>query len=442
MPPTSRPSLNTSKGGTATNRPQATPKGRPATPKSAGKAATSRGTTSGSAPSEKSEKPTKRTNKKAQALTAGKLLEIVEAQLATAKEFEDRIGTFDSLTSKLGNALGALFEGGMSMKEIFAKMDKNKDGKVTKMEFRQAIRDLGLMGEEYTVIHVDKLFTELDADHSTDLNLDELKEALVLFKQHAKEAKEATIAAETKSVYWRARAEESKIAAEAVAKSEDAKAEVERLKNEPSAESRLAGLLVKKNLKPNDLFSQMDANKNGIVDVGEFGNSLRKLGLDASDEELKRIYTGFDKDGSGDLDLSEVKGTVKSLFDAKVLEAENLKVLTKELGPLEKQAQVAQASILKLLDEDEVAKLAEEEKKAKEEADRWAAKASAKAKAEAAKEKKAAKLEVEKQQFEAKVQERRLTRHDSMPLVLTKQKTRRLSSDLPAPATTAVVADP
>jgi hypothetical protein len=37
--------------------------------------------------------------------------------------------------------------GGMKSKEFFEIMDKNGDGKISKMEFRQAMRDLGLMGE-------------------------------------------------------------------------------------------------------------------------------------------------------------------------------------------------------------------------------------------------------------------------------------------------------
>lgn len=456
MPPTQRPALNTTKAGKTTNRSLATPKGSLATPKSrpqtpkavpqtpksaglqtpkaAGKVTTARDSTSGGL-ADKDGPKAKRANKKALALTAEKLLEIVEMHLSKAKEFDEKVGSFDSLTSKLGNALSALFEGGMSLKDIFTKMDKNGDKMITKMEFRQAIRDLGLMGAEYTVVHVDKLYAEMDADKSGDLDITEMKEAVSAFKKHAAEAKQSTEEAESKSAYWRERAEQTKTAAEVVEKFEKARVKLERMKNEPSAEARLAGLLTKKNLKPGDLLAQMDQNQNGSVDVGEFSSTLKKLGLEASDEELGRIFSSLDKDGGGSLDMGELRSSVKNLYDAKMAEVEHLKALTKALGPMEKEAVEAQMAVLKQLEDDEAAKVEEAEKQAKVEAEKWAAETEAKAKAEEARQRKEAKIREEKEQFEAKIHERRLVRQDTMgahaagPPVLTRQKTERLNKE-------------
>lgn len=306
----------------------------------------------------------------------------------------------------------------------------------SKMEFRQYLRDIGIMGKAFTAAQVDKLFMELDVDGSGELSPTEIVEGVVLFKKNAKEAKEETQKAEASAAHWRARAACAEKAAEAVRRYEDAKLEIERIKNEPSAESRLAEMFRKKNLKPMDMMQQFDNDKNGAIDLTEFMFNIRKMGLEASDEDLGRIFASFDSDGSGTLDLKELQTNMHKLNDAQAAEAELLKTLQKDLKTLQIAAQAEQEVVQQQIEEDEATEKAEAALKAEAAKRKEEEEALALAKAEEAKKKKEAKLAEEKALFEEKVYERRLQKQktivgikDTMPMPLAKALTKRKSGD-------------
>jgi len=304
------------------------------------------------------------------------------------------------------------------------------------MEFRQYLRDIGIMGKAFTAAQVDKLFMELDGDGSGELSPGEIVEGVVLFKKNAKEAKEKTQKAEATSAHWRARAACAEKAAEAVRRYEDAKLEIERIKNEPSAESRLAEMFRKKNLKPMDMMQQFDDDKNGAIDLSEFMLNIRKMGLEASDEDLGRIFASFDSDGSGTLDMKELQTNMHKLNDAQSAEAELLKTLQKDLKTLQLAAQAEQEVVQQQIEEDEATEKAEAALKAEAAKRKEEEEALALAKAEEAKKKKEAKLAEEKALFEEKVYERRLQKQntivgikDTMPMPLAKALTKRKTGD-------------
>jgi Ca2+-binding EF-hand superfamily protein len=306
----------------------------------------------------------------------------------------------------------------------------------SKMEFRQYLRDIGIMGKAFTAAQVDKLFMELDGDGSGELDPSEIVEGVVLFKKNAKEAKEKTQKAEANAAHWRARAACAEKAAEAVRRYEDAKLEIERIKNEPSAESRLAEMFRKKNLKPMDMMQQFDNDKNGAIDLSEFMFNIRKMGLEASDEDLGRIFASFDSDGSGTLDMKELQTNMHKLNDAQSAEAELLKTLQKDLKTLQLAAQAEQEVVQQQIEEDEATEKAEAALKAEAAKRKEEEEALALAKAEEAKKKKEAKLAEEKALFEEKVYERRLQKQntiagikDTMPMPLAKALTKRKSGD-------------
>lgn len=306
----------------------------------------------------------------------------------------------------------------------------------SKMEFRQYLRDIGIMGKAFTAAQVDKLFMELDVDGSGELSPSEIVEGVVLFKKNAKEAKEKTQKAEANAAHWHARAACAEKAAEAVRRYEDAKLEIERIKNEPSAESRLAEMFRKKNLKPMDMMQQFDNDKNGAIDLSEFMFNIRKMGLEASDEDLGRIFASFDSDGSGTLDMKELQTNMHKLNDAQSAEAELLKTLQKDLKTLQLAAQAEQEVVQQQIEEDEATEKAEAALKAEAAKRKEEEEALALAKAEEAKKKKEAKLAEEKALFEEKVYERRLQKQntiagikDTMPMPLAKALTKRKSGD-------------
>jgi hypothetical protein len=96
---------------------------------------------------------------------------MAQEQLAAAEE-QERLGKeMATLHAKVGEKLGEMIDAGKKSKDVFREMDKNSDGHVSKMEFRQSMRSLGLMGKEYGAAEVDALFDELDKDHGGDLDL-------------------------------------------------------------------------------------------------------------------------------------------------------------------------------------------------------------------------------------------------------------------------------
>ena len=307
----------------------------------------------------------------------------------------------------------------------------------SKMEFRQYLRDIGIMEKDCTAAQLDKLFMEVDTDGSGELSPTEIVEGVVLFRKNAKEAKEKAQKVEANAAHWRARAACAEKAAETVRRYEDAKLEIERIKNEPSAESRLAEMFRKKNLKPMDMMQQFDDDKNGAIDLSEFISNIRRMGLEAvSDEDLGRIFASFDSDGSGTLDLKELQTNQHKLNDAQAAEAELLKTLQKDLKTLQIAAQAEQEAVQQQVEEDEATEKAEAALKAEAAKKKEEEEALALAKAEEAKKKKEAKLAEEKALFEEKVYERRLQKQntivgikDPMPMPLAKALTKRKTDD-------------
>ena len=51
---------------------------------------------------------------------------------------------------------------GITNKHLFEKLDKNKDGKVDKQEFRQTMLEFGLKAEEVTEDVIEEFFGEID----------------------------------------------------------------------------------------------------------------------------------------------------------------------------------------------------------------------------------------------------------------------------------------
>jgi len=167
----------------------------------------------------------------------------------------------------------------------------------------------------------------------------------------------------------------------------------------------LASLLAKKQLKPADLLSSMDTNKNGTVDCDEFARGLRSLGMDGTQEELEGIFKRLDADGSNSIDFDEIKIMVAKVHSVKDKAKLQEKRLMKDLARIEQVAKEVVAQVRAELMEDQRKKeaQAETEKRAMEERRRMNNAAAEEAKAEA-KEKwqRAKKLE-----FEKRIQEKR-----------------------------------
>ena len=331
-------------GGGADGHGPATPKGGPPTPKGGGKAthaapkgggapkghggtpkATPRkadgaaksgkakeGGSSAETAAEEASRKRKALAKAASALTTERLQEIADAHLAQAKEYEALKGTFQTLATRVGDELAKKVEDGMPLSDIFAILDKNGDKKITKMEFRTGIKKLDKDLAAYTTEEVDALYDRMDKDHDGELVVKELGLALKELPGQARAMAAREAEALAKGQACRERAEAVVAQLEVVKVWEEAAKELELLKvNGPPVEARLGALLLKKNLKPTDVFAKWDADGNGAIDRAEFDGHLKQLGLEATDEELAHAFTLLDIDGNGEIDY-EVRACARA----------------------------------------------------------------------------------------------------------------------------------
>jgi Ca2+-binding EF-hand superfamily protein len=340
-------------------------------------------------------------------LTADKLAQLVEQQQARAEEAMKEASEISSLHASVGEAFGQMIDDGKKAKAIFDEMDKNHDGHISKMEFRQALRGLGLMNKEYGAHEVDALFEELDKDHGGDLDLQEVTGALKLLRAESVKQNERKAKSKVTAEKWQARAEHTKSMAAVVVTWEQAQVKLATLKETPSTASRFGALLMKKNLKPADVFTKWDLNGDGSIDRDEFKKDISGLGFESTDEEAGELFEQWDKDGDGTISYEEMRIGIKSMHEAQVNAVAEVKQLTKQLTQLEKEARAAQMEVQEAMNAED------RERAAEEEAAKAAAEAEAARKAEAeearrrAKEEKERKAREEKEAFDAKIQARR-----------------------------------
>jgi Ca2+-binding EF-hand superfamily protein len=61
----------------------------------------------------------------------------------------------------------------------------------------------------------------------------------------------------------------------------------------------------KKGVSPHDVFAKFDVNKDGTLDIGEFTNMVKFLGLMYTNEKIDEAFRCIDTDGNGMLSADE-----------------------------------------------------------------------------------------------------------------------------------------
>lgn len=245
---------------------------------------------------------------------------------ALAKEYEDRAAEVEShvsdaetLVSRFGAVLVARKVGKLDERAaIVMDWDKNSDGKISLMEFRQQVKGVGIV--EKDVHNIDNLFKQWDKDGSGFLDLSELR---VAFKQAIVEANE--VEAKARDVRERAATLRrlGALAAEAMERTGELEDEERiladmREKRGASLEEKIGAKLAQRNTHIADMVVA-DVNGDGVMDKSEFLEFARGVGIPtaaADDDALYTLYGELDKDGSGTLDVSELKESLKRLQSA------------------------------------------------------------------------------------------------------------------------------
>ena len=323
--------------------------------------------------------------------------------LVAANAEQKACAVFSTFERILG---AALKKKGQKINELLRDWDSDGKGEIKKIAFRQKVRgNLGIKAEN---CEIDAFFNSMDADKGGSLDLAELKVALKSVLDAASRAETEALAHKAWSDECRAKAAQTDEAARATEAAEKAELELGQLETSAGPpDVQLGALIIKRNLKIGDLVSKWDVSGDGLVDRGEFRKSVKELGVKAEDTEIDALFDSLDSDGSGELDVAELKELLTRLKETAQQESTRRAEIKVSTLALRKAASKLQQVLrteeeAKAKAELEAKEAAERQAAAKAEEERQATEEKAKARAMAA-----MKMAEEKAAYEAKLQERR-----------------------------------
>ena len=219
---------------------------------------------------------------------------------------------------KLGSAILAKLGTVGKIQDLIRDWDKNGDGDINKIEFRQVVtgRDLKSLGLKADNKDIDSFFQGMDADGGGSLELAELKPALKTLQERSAIADREAARLRTFRDALRQRAEEAKKLAEV---GEVVEAE-EKILSEggvgPSAtvDVKIGAAIMKKNIKIGEAVSKWDKDGDGTVNTVEFVENVKEMGVEANSNDVRALFDSMDGDGGGTLDLNEVKKCFNELL--------------------------------------------------------------------------------------------------------------------------------
>ena len=279
-----------------------------------------------------------------------------------AKEYETRAlaeqaheHDDETLLSRFGAAIAEKLPSGTLNEKasIVWEWDVNKDGKLSKVEFRMQVKGLGV-GED-DVRKIDELFKSFDTDNSDTLDLKELKVAFKRAVIEANKVRGARTDVLERVANLRKLAEHATQVAEKTTELEEEEAALVAMRDAQgvSLEEKLGQRIAKQGTKIGDV-KGFDTDGDGTVDKKEFRALVRSMEIkDLADEALDELYNSLDKDQSGSLELGEIKETLKrlqaaaatatgNLTDEAQLVAEMVKVVGSSQRRFEAQRQAAE----------------------------------------------------------------------------------------------------
>jgi len=293
--------------------------------------------------------------------------------------------------------------------DLMRDWDPNRDGSITKMEFRHNIKKLLPNDKRLDTKEIDTLFDALDEDKGGELDSAELRLALKKLQDIATSAAIDVASIQANSERLEQRAALVKELAETVRVYETKEADIAQLIiNGTSTGARLGSVLKQKGLKVADVVAKWGGS-DGLIEKEEFRRELLALGLHAGHADMDALFDSLDGDGGGALDSSEVKAALKRFADEAETMGTTLKKLKEDVRTIYAVAAKEATRRYKDLVAEEEAQAAEEMARAAQEAQRKAAKAAeAKAARETKAAEKAAAAAMEKAALEAKIVAKRM----------------------------------
>ena len=257
----------------------------------------------------------------------------------------------------------------INVQDLMHEWDPNKDGSITKMEFRQNLRGLFPKNQQPDTKDVDALFTQLDDDGSAKLEMDEVKVALRRFRDAAAKAASHTASAHAHADDLQTKAEQIIHVVEMTRASEQS-AESVMAAREGTAGSQIGDRLNAKGLKEADLAQQWDPKKSGEISRAVFVKQILALVPLAVQSEVNQLFDSLDQDGGGALDKEELKAALKKFKEEAVAKKLHVREMNLQFIPAFKAMRMAQADYLRMQKTDGEAAKEEEARRKREEEER------------------------------------------------------------------------
>jgi len=351
--------------------------------------------------------------------TSTEISEIVSWLLTWADAVESVARARPGLEQQVGEALQARAAKAKDeftfVSDLAREWDPNRDGAISKMEFRAAVRKL-LDGRQLDVKEIDSLFNDIDLDRGGEVDISELKAGIRRLHKAAVEAARKSDEAKAKGGKLREHVGRAQAVLAATKASEVANGELLGFEK-GSLGAQLGTVVQRKGLSVSDIVSKW-GGKDGLIDPDEFRTEVWALlgPVAATADQIDELFRALDEDGGGTLNNMEVRRGVKKLIDESANFKGTLAGIREKANELARVAQLEQGGLrgtLAALAEQEEALKAAARREAQASAAAVETEMRAKEAAVAAKKEKAA---AEKAAFEAKIQLKRQSTSASFKL--------------------------
>lgn len=342
-------------------------------------------------------------------MTQETLLGWADKAIAQAAELESEAdGVHVSFEIRLGNAILEKLGTVGKLADLVREWDKNMDGDISKIEFRQVVTDKRHLNMKASNAEIDGFFATMDTDGGGSLEFAELKPALKSLQVRSSNANAEAQRLRDRAEVMREKAEKYKKAAAVTEAVEEEELRLNKAASSESVAAKLGAKMMKLNLKLGEVVSKWDSNADGFIDRKEFRAIVLGM-IEAHPLDIDKLFDELDADSGGSLDLDEIKKSFSQLMNAAAQRETELKDLKKAKDKLRKAAVVEHKTIAMMHLKDEIerkeaeaaAKRAAEEKAAADAEAKRLAKEAKEAAARAKAEEKAAMIERAKQRNES-----------------------------------------
>lgn len=230
--------------------------------------------------------------------------QLSQLELKTDEMEKNAHAKFDTVEAQLGRLLN---ERKIKLEDLMKEWDRNRDGDISKQEFRLHVKKLGL---DAGTTEIDALYDSLDLDGSGSLDTDEMKEALRKMQEDVRNVKDSVNRVLDHVTNMRKVIVLFNTAANNTLNVEAARFRLDAMRaavKEDSAASRIANTLSAQDLKLTDLdIGGWEADGKKFASAAAFSSAFEELEAEVTIDEIAAFFKTLDFASNDILDVDEV----------------------------------------------------------------------------------------------------------------------------------------